>query len=154
MESFVSSHFPASPVALTVIGRFGHTPPVQQPSHLPPMIFPRPEATASGVEQARHLFGSNRLAINPPDVPIEFLGRTAREVSVMIVPQTEIIITKDGVEIARKTVTPGEYVFGRGRDAMLLPEELRVRATRSGRSRLRAGWARFFRHPTAPPWED
>ncbi len=31
----------------------------------------------------------------------------------MIIPETEIIITKEGVEIARKTVQPGEYVIGR-----------------------------------------
>ncbi len=38
----------------------------------------------------------------------------------MTVPQTEIIVTKDGVEIARKIVTPGEYVFGRGGDVDFL----------------------------------
>ena len=31
----------------------------------------------------------------------------------MIIPETEIIITRNGVEIARKTVQPGEYVIGR-----------------------------------------
>src|SRR5712671_5557386 len=39
----------------------------------------------------------------------------------MIVPQTEIIITKDGAEILRKIVQPGDYVFGRdpGCDVLL-----------------------------------
>ncbi len=31
----------------------------------------------------------------------------------MTVPQTEIIISKDGEELLRKTVPPGEYVIGR-----------------------------------------
>jgi len=30
----------------------------------------------------------------------------------MIVPQTEIIVTQDGVELIRRTVVPGEYVIG------------------------------------------
>ena len=34
----------------------------------------------------------------------------------MHVPETEITVTKDGVELARRVVTPGEYVFGRGED--------------------------------------
>ncbi len=40
----------------------------------------------------------------------------------MTAPQTEIIITLDGVEIARRTVTPGAYLIGRGTDADLLLE--------------------------------
>src|SRR5271154_4468420 len=31
----------------------------------------------------------------------------------MQVPETEIIITKDGTELLRKTVRPGDYVIGR-----------------------------------------
>src|SRR5271163_3087898 len=31
----------------------------------------------------------------------------------MLVPETEIIVTKDGAEILRKTVRPGDYVIGR-----------------------------------------
>jgi serine/threonine protein kinase/Leucine-rich repeat (LRR) protein len=31
----------------------------------------------------------------------------------MLTPETEIIVTKDGVEILRKTVRPGDYVIGR-----------------------------------------
>ena len=31
----------------------------------------------------------------------------------MVIPQTEIIVTRDGIEIARKTVQPGDYVIGR-----------------------------------------
>ena len=31
----------------------------------------------------------------------------------MQVPETEIIVTKDGAEILRKTVRPGDYVIGR-----------------------------------------
>ena len=34
----------------------------------------------------------------------------------MLVPQTEVIITKDGAELGRYTVTPGEYVIGREGD--------------------------------------
>jgi Leucine-rich repeat (LRR) protein len=30
----------------------------------------------------------------------------------MLIPQTEIIITKDGMELARKTLRPGDYVIG------------------------------------------
>jgi hypothetical protein len=30
----------------------------------------------------------------------------------MQIPQTEIIITRDGVELARGVVNPGEYVLG------------------------------------------
>jgi pSer/pThr/pTyr-binding forkhead associated (FHA) protein len=31
----------------------------------------------------------------------------------MLIPETEIIVTKDGAEILRKTVQPGDYVIGR-----------------------------------------
>jgi len=31
----------------------------------------------------------------------------------MQIPETEIIVTKDGTEILRKTVRPGDYVIGR-----------------------------------------
>jgi serine/threonine protein kinase/Leucine-rich repeat (LRR) protein len=31
----------------------------------------------------------------------------------MLIPETEIIVTKDGAEISRKTVRPGDYVIGR-----------------------------------------
>src|SRR5277367_2417606 len=31
----------------------------------------------------------------------------------MQVPETEIIITKDGTELLRKTVRPGDYIIGR-----------------------------------------
>lgn len=31
----------------------------------------------------------------------------------MQIPETEIIVTKDGAEILRKTVRPGDYVIGR-----------------------------------------
>src|ERR1700733_12452851 len=31
----------------------------------------------------------------------------------MLVPETEIIVTKDGTELLRKTVRPGDYVIGR-----------------------------------------
>jgi serine/threonine protein kinase len=34
----------------------------------------------------------------------------------MPTPQTEVIVTKDGVELARRIVTPGAYLFGRGGD--------------------------------------
>ena len=34
----------------------------------------------------------------------------------MLVPQTEVIVTKDGAELGRFTVTPGEYVLGREGD--------------------------------------
>ncbi len=34
----------------------------------------------------------------------------------MQIPQTEVILTKDGVELARRVVTPGEYLFGRGEE--------------------------------------
>ena len=34
----------------------------------------------------------------------------------MIVPQTEVIVTKDGAELGRFVVTPGEYVIGREGD--------------------------------------
>ena len=37
----------------------------------------------------------------------------------MIVPQTEILITKDGEEVLRRTLPPGEYVLGRSRDCEL-----------------------------------
>jgi len=37
----------------------------------------------------------------------------------MTAPQTEIIVTKDGVEIMRSTVPPGEYVIGREEDCNL-----------------------------------
>ena len=30
----------------------------------------------------------------------------------MIVPQTEIVVTQNGVEVVRRTVVPGEYVIG------------------------------------------
>ena len=30
----------------------------------------------------------------------------------MIVPETEIIISKDGAEVLRKTVRPGDYIIG------------------------------------------
>src|SRR4051794_19713813 len=35
----------------------------------------------------------------------------------MLIPQTEIVVSKDGVDLARRIVTPGEYVVGRGEDA-------------------------------------
>lgn len=44
----------------------------------------------------------------------------------MIVPKTEIIVTKDGVEIARKTVQPGEYLIGCEADCDLRVEADRV----------------------------
>src|SRR4051812_20173047 len=31
----------------------------------------------------------------------------------MMVPQTEVILSRNGVELIRKTVTPGGYVIGR-----------------------------------------
>ena len=31
----------------------------------------------------------------------------------MLIPETEIIVTKDGAEVVRKTVRPGDYVIGR-----------------------------------------
>src|SRR5262245_15545630 len=34
----------------------------------------------------------------------------------MIIPQTEVIVTRDGAELGRYTVTPGEYVLGREGD--------------------------------------
>ncbi|HEV7406382.1 MAG TPA: serine/threonine-protein kinase [Chthoniobacteraceae bacterium] len=34
----------------------------------------------------------------------------------MQVPRTEVIVSREGVELARRVVTPGEYVFGRGGD--------------------------------------
>jgi tetratricopeptide (TPR) repeat protein len=34
----------------------------------------------------------------------------------MLFPQTEVIVSKDGVELARRVVTPGEYTIGRGGD--------------------------------------
>src|SRR5580700_3629794 len=34
----------------------------------------------------------------------------------MQIPETEIIVTKDGAEILRKTVRPGDYVIGREPD--------------------------------------
>jgi serine/threonine protein kinase len=34
----------------------------------------------------------------------------------MFVPQTEVVVTKDGAELGRYTVTPGEYVIGREGD--------------------------------------
>ncbi len=34
----------------------------------------------------------------------------------MTVPQTEIIISKDGAEVERRVVAPGEYIIGRGED--------------------------------------
>jgi serine/threonine protein kinase len=37
----------------------------------------------------------------------------------MGVPQTEVIITKDGTELLRKTVPPGEYVIGRNPECSL-----------------------------------
>ncbi len=43
----------------------------------------------------------------------------------MVVPQTEIIISKDGVELLRKTMPPGEYVIGRNPECELrVPGEL------------------------------
>ncbi len=38
----------------------------------------------------------------------------------MFIPETEIIITKDGAELARATVKPGDYVIGSGTDADIL----------------------------------
>src|SRR6188768_1590811 len=35
----------------------------------------------------------------------------------MLVPETEIIISRDGAELARTTVRPGDYVIGSGKDA-------------------------------------
>ena len=40
----------------------------------------------------------------------------------MLVPQTEVIITSDGAEIGRFTVTPGEYVLGREGDIPVLAD--------------------------------
>ena len=34
----------------------------------------------------------------------------------MVVPQTEVIVSKDAAELGRYTVTPGEYVLGREGD--------------------------------------
>src|SRR4051812_39276516 len=34
----------------------------------------------------------------------------------MVIPQTEVIISLHGIELARHTVRPGEYLFGRGDD--------------------------------------
>jgi serine/threonine protein kinase len=43
----------------------------------------------------------------------------------MVVPQTEVIISKDGAELLRKTVPPGEYVVGRNPECDLrVPGEL------------------------------
>jgi len=43
----------------------------------------------------------------------------------MLAPQTEVIISKDGVELLRKTVPPGEYVIGRNPECDLrVPGEL------------------------------
>jgi len=44
----------------------------------------------------------------------------------MFVPQTEIIVTKDGVEIMRWTVPPGDYVIGREEDCNLQIDVERV----------------------------
>ncbi|HSI12883.1 MAG TPA: protein kinase [Chthoniobacter sp.] len=42
----------------------------------------------------------------------------------MIIPETEIIITKDGTELGRSTVKPGDYVIGRGNGVdILVPAE-------------------------------
>jgi len=42
----------------------------------------------------------------------------------MIIPETEIIITKDGAELSRATVKPGDYVIGRGKGSdILVPVE-------------------------------
>ena len=40
----------------------------------------------------------------------------------MLVPQTEVIITSDGAEFGRFTVTPGEYVLGREGDIPVLAD--------------------------------
>ena len=37
----------------------------------------------------------------------------------MLVPQTEIIVRKNGQEILRRTVSPGEYVLGRSPECEL-----------------------------------
>ena len=43
----------------------------------------------------------------------------------MTVPQTEIIISKDGEELLRKTVPPGEYVIGRSAECeLVVPTDL------------------------------
>ena len=43
----------------------------------------------------------------------------------MVVPQTEVIISKDGVDLLRKTVPPGEYIIGRNPECDLrVPGEL------------------------------
>ncbi len=43
----------------------------------------------------------------------------------MTVPQTEIIISKDGEELLRKTVPPGEYVVGRSSECeLVVPTDL------------------------------
>src|SRR3954468_22242955 len=42
----------------------------------------------------------------------------------MFIPETEIIITKDGVELTRATVKPGDYVIGSGAGAdIVVPAE-------------------------------
>jgi serine/threonine protein kinase len=40
----------------------------------------------------------------------------------MQIPQTEVILSKDGVELTRRVVTPGEYLLGRGEDVDFLME--------------------------------
>src|SRR5689334_2427910 len=43
----------------------------------------------------------------------------------MVIPQTEVIISKDGTELLRKTVPPGEYVIGRAVECeLLVPTDL------------------------------
>src|SRR5580700_4871271 len=44
----------------------------------------------------------------------------------MQIPETEIIVRKDGVEILRKTVQPGDYVIGRERQCEVQVEVERV----------------------------